>query len=179
MPAILLTGRPGCGKTTLIRKVLSALAVPAAGFYTEEVRHQGRRQGFDLITLDGRRVTLASVHSRSPQRVSKYGVELAALEVGVAAIVKGIGAARLIVVDEVGKMELFSPRFRQAVLAALDRGKPLLGSVMLAPHPFADELKRRPDVEVMELTEGNRPQIEARVVARLRALLGLPPAGQS
>src|SRR3990170_3204199 len=80
MPAILLTGRPGCGKTTLIRETVRALGVSASGFYTEEVRAGGRRLGFDLITLDGRRACLASVHSRSRLRVSKYGVEMDALD---------------------------------------------------------------------------------------------------
>jgi len=175
MPAILLSGRPGCGKTTLIRKLVQILAVPAVGFYTEEVRQKGRRQGFDLITLDGQRVTLASVHSHSLWRVSKYGVEVEALEdVGVAAIEEGMKAAQLLVIDEIGKMELFSPRFREAVLAALDSGKPVLGTVMLAAHPFADAVKRRADVEVVALAEHNRAQVEENVLAKLRAFIGQP-----
>src|SRR3990170_8149394 len=109
MAAILLTGRPGCGKTTLIREVVRSLDVPAGGFYTEEVRAAGRRLGFDLVTLDGRRACLASVNSRSRLRVSRYGVELAALDgLGTEAIRSGIAGASLIVIDEIGKMELHS-----------------------------------------------------------------------
>ncbi|NIR00928.1 MAG: AAA family ATPase, partial [Gemmatimonadales bacterium] len=100
----------------------------------------GRREGFALVTLDGRRATLASVRIRGPHRVSKYGVDVEALEsVGVPALEEASGA-RLLVVDEIGKMELLSPRFRDAVVRALDAGRPVLASIMLWSHPFADAL---------------------------------------
>ena len=154
--------------------MVEALDISAGGFYTEEVRSGGRRWGFGLITLDGRRVTLASADSGSPYRVSKYGVELAALdEAGAPAIEEAIASAQLIVVDEIGKMELFSQRFRRAVLAALDSGKPLLASIMLGPHPFADAVKGRPDVELVVLSETNRIQTAARVLSDLKRLLAI------
>ncbi len=80
MPTVLVTGPPGCGKTTLMRRAVAELGVPAAGFYTEEIRAAGRREGFALVTLDGRRATLASVRIRGPHRVSRYGVDVQALE---------------------------------------------------------------------------------------------------
>jgi nucleoside-triphosphatase len=167
--AFLLTGRPGCGKTTLIRRLVEGLGVPAGGFYTEEIRHGGRREGFALITLDGQTATLASVHTPSHRRVSKYGVDLEAIdEVGVPAIERATAASALVVIDEIGKMELFSNRFRQAVLSALESGKPILGSIMLVPHPWADAIKARPEVEVILLTEANRSQLQSDLLARLR-----------
>ncbi|MFQ6019934.1 MAG: nucleoside-triphosphatase, partial [Dehalococcoidia bacterium] len=154
------------------RNAVRALDVPAGGFYTEEVRARGRRQGFDLVTLDGRRTTLASVDSHGPVRVSKYGVELEALDgLGVPAVHSAITEARLIVIDEIGKMELYSEPFRQAVLAALDSGKPVLASIMLGPHPFADAVKRRQDVEVLAVTEENRARLAHYLLDRLRRLL--------
>jgi nucleoside-triphosphatase len=168
--AFLLTGRPGCGKTTLIRRLVEALDVPAGGFYTEEIRRGGRREGFALATLDGQTATLASVHSASRHRVSRYGVDLESIDgLGVPAIEQATAGADLIVIDEIGKMELFSNRFRQAVLSALESGKPVLASVMLAPHPWADAVKARPEVEVILLTEANRSQVQSDLLARLRA----------
>ena len=167
--AFLLTGRPGCGKTTLIRRLVEGLGVSAGGFYTEEIRRGGRREGFALVTLDGRTATMASVRSPSRHRVSKYGVDLESIdEVGVPAIERATTEAALVVIDEVGKMELFSNRFRQAVLSALESGKPVLGSIMLAPHPWADAVKARPEVEVILLTEANRSQVQSDLLTRLR-----------
>jgi len=171
--AFLLTGRPGCGKTTLIRRLVEGLGVPAGGFYTEEIRRGGRREGFALITLDGQTATLASVHTASRQRVSKYGVDLEAIDgVGVPAIERATARAALVVIDEIGKMELFSNRFRQAVLSALESGKPVLGTIMLAPHPWADAIKARPEVKVILLNESNRRLVETELLSSLRERLG-------
>ena len=170
--AFLLTGRPGCGKTTLIRRLVEGLGVSAGGFYTEEIRRGSRREGFALVTLDGRTATMASVHSPSRHRVSRYGVDLEAIDgVGVPAIERATAEAALVVIDEIGKMELFSNRFRQAVLSALESGKPILGSIMLTSHPWADAVKARPEVEIILLTESNRSQVQSDLPARFRGRL--------
>ena len=76
----LLTGTPGSGKTTAIRKIVSRLSCEVGGFYTEEIRESGRRTGFRLITLDGRQGVLAHVDIRRAPHISKYGVDLAVLD---------------------------------------------------------------------------------------------------
>ena len=181
MAAILLTGRPGSGKTTLVRRVLEAVQAPAGGFYTRETRGpDGRRTGFELVILDarlpdgqGRVATLAHVSIEGRPRVGRYGVDVAALErVGVPAIEAAVEAGRLVVIDEIGTMELLSAAFQRAVIEALRRHRTLFGTVMQAPHPFADELKAQPDTLLFELTEANREEVHALVEAQLRAALG-------
>ncbi len=176
MAAVLLTGRPGCGKTTLIRRVIDSLAVDADGFYTQEMRApDGRRRGFQIITLDGAAATLSSVDIRGPHRVGRYGVDLAGIDgVAVPAVRRAVERRCLVVVDEIGKMELFSPSFRRAVLEALDAGRCLLGTILLGPHPFADSIKARPDVRLIQLTEANRVEMRERVVSLVRACLNEP-----
>ena len=162
--ALLLTGPPGSGKTTLLRDALAGYPGRAVGFYTEEVREKGRRIGFDIVTLEGRRVPLARAGLASPHRVGRYGVDLSALEaVAVPALRSALKGADLAVVDEVGKMELLSPAFRTAVQDLLDSPVPLLGTVMLAPHPWADRLKADPRVEVLLLTPEGREAVRARL----------------
>ena len=86
---LLLTGRPGIGKTTVIKAVAKSLGQQAGGFYTEEIRGPGGRKGFRLVTLDGQEAVMAHVNlrGRGRPRVSRYGVDVAAIErVGVAAL---------------------------------------------------------------------------------------------
>jgi nucleoside-triphosphatase len=156
----LLTGKPGTGKTTLIRQAIAGPAIRAGGFYTEEIRSGGVRQGFRIVTLDGQQALLSHVDTHDRYRVGKYGVDIDNLEnTGVAAIERAIVDSDLIVIDEIGKMELFSARFGEAVLRAINSGKKVLGTIMLKPNDFADMIKQRPDVKVVEVTRDKHPQI--------------------
>ncbi len=158
----LLTGRPGTGKTSLIKQLVGGLKGRAGGFYTEEIRAGGMRLGFKLITISGDEAVLAHVDFHSQYRVGKYGVDVDGLErVGVPALTEAIGQCGVIVIDEIGKMELFSSRFREVVLEAIKSGQPVLGTIMLNSHPWADEIKRQPQVRLVEVTRANHYRVLA------------------
>jgi nucleoside-triphosphatase len=163
--AWLLTGRPGVGKTTCLGRALARLGVPAAGFVTEEVREGGERVGFALVTLDGRRGTLAHVGRRGGgPRVGKYRVDLETLEgLGVPAIGEALQRQALVVIDEIGKMEMASPAFRHAVEEALTGEAQVLGTILQARHPWADHIKRHPAVHLFPVTTDNRNELPERV----------------
>ena len=168
--AILLTGLPGSGKTTLIRRVVADLNTLAGGFYTQEIRGAGVRKGFEIVTLDGRRGILAHVDVRGRHRVGKYGVDLAALEVvGVAAIHAAIAAGSLVVIDEIGPMEILSEPFRRAVLAALESASPVLGTIVRRSTPFTDAIKARPGVTIIEVRPDNRTTLLPQIVELLQS----------
>ena len=167
--ALLLTGAPGTGKTTVIRQAISTSKANAGGFYTQELREGGARLGFEIVTLDGPRAVLAHVDTRGPQRVGKYGVDVAGLEgVAIPAMRRAIQECNIVAVDEIGKMELMSSSFGDALMEALDSGKPLLGSIMLQPHPFADRIKRDPRVQVVLVSRSNRQMVLGEVTRWLQ-----------
>ncbi len=156
---LLLTGRPGTGKTGLIEQAVSATKLAAGGFYTKEIRVGGTRQGFRIVTLDGRQAVLAHVAISSPCRVGRYKVDIDTLNaLATTALRSAMMDAELIVIDEIGKMELHSDPFCRATMEALQSGKRVLGTIMLNPHPFADEVKRHPQVDTIIVTRENHTE---------------------
>jgi nucleoside-triphosphatase len=179
---VLLTGPPGCGKTTVIRRVADGLTTSGAsvrGFWTEEVREGGTRTGFGVEAVSGRTGALARVGLTSPYRVGRYGVDLAAFEsVGVAEIEAALtdAAARrqtVLVIDEIGKMELFSERFRRAVQRSFTELPHVVATIMQRSHRVADALKSRSDVRLLAVTAQNRDDLPAQI---LSLVLSAPPA---
>jgi len=171
----LLTGQPGTGKTRIIKQAIAEMKGKAGGFYTEEIRSQGVRQGFKLITLEGQTAILAHINFHGPYRVSKYGVDVDSLDkVGVSALNQAAQECDLVVIDEIGKMELFSAKFREAVSNILNSGQRLLGTIMLSPNPYADAIKRQPQVNLVTVTRTNHQQ----VLEELRDWLNAPQSSK-
>ena len=159
---VLLTGRPGCGKTTLIKRVVNKLARPAGGFYTEEIRERGARVGFKIVTLDGKEALLAHVDLKTTERIGKYGLDLFALEtVGIEALRTAVRERQLVVIDEIGPMEIRSRIFREVVNEALDSpdASGILATISARSFPFTDAIKKRPDVTLIEVRPRNRDQL--------------------
>lgn len=159
-PKTLLTGRPGVGKTTLVKKIIDRMpSVSMDGFYTKEIRAKGTRLGFELQGLSGHRRVLAHVDVTGPNRVGKYGVDTAGFERYLA----GSNLLRpdidLIVIDEIGKMELFSNMFRGLVLELLNTDKHLLATIAFKGGGFIRAVKQRSDVHLFEITPENRDRL--------------------
>lgn len=171
---ILITGNPGVGKTTLIRDIISKLNISAGGFYTAEVRDEnGKRWGFKIISLDGQEDVLASVDIISPHRVGKYCVNAEAMDrVGVPAVRDALEHDEVVVIDEIGRMELTSKGFRDVVAQALDSPKPVLGTVAIKNIHFAKKAREREDTRVIRLTRANFLEIET-YVKRLLERMGM------
>jgi len=162
---LLVTGVPGSGKTTIMKKVAAALSGKRIrGFVTGEIREAGRRVGFELSMFTGDKRLLAHIDIDSRDRVGRYGVDVATLdEITEEALVRDDGTD-IYLVDEIGKMECFSKKFRAAMRGLLDSGRPLVATVALRGGGFIAEVKGRAGVEIWEVTKANRNEMPARIL---------------
>jgi len=172
MKKILLTGPPRIGKTTIIKKVahyLQRSGCPLRGFYTEEIRDKQRRVGFKLVTFQGIEKILAHVSLKSPYRVSKYGVDIHALE-EVLDLIYPIDSEELVIIDEIGKMERFSEKFKNMILDLLKLRNPFLGTIALKGDPFIRSVKNMSGIRLILVNTENRNQLPLSLKEELLSL---------
>jgi nucleoside-triphosphatase len=162
---ILITGPPGIGKTTLI-KILSG-KLPhshSAGFYTEEIREKGVRKGFALMSLNGAKSILSHVDIKGPYRIGKYGVDVTNFEKFLDTLSFLEPETDLIIVDEIGKMECFSGKFKKLVMQLLDSRKSVIATIAYAGEGFIEAVKRRDDVKLFVMTQINRDALASEIL---------------
>ena len=161
MKNILLEGRSGIGKTTVMQSLAAQLSqsYTLGGFLTTEIRQDGQRVGFRLETFAGDVVTLAHIDFPIGARVGKYRVDQTVFErIGVNGLQRALQESQILLIDEIGKMELLSGRFQQVVWQCLDSAIPTIATIMQKPHPFVERVKARKDIRLVQLTHDNREQ---------------------
>jgi len=164
---ILITGKPGIGKTTVIKKVAGKLGENAVGFYTEELRNEkGKREGFKVVTLDGKEGVLASKKMHSSYRVGSYGVNIKEFEnLVVPVLEKALHENKVVIIDEIGKMELFSKKFVSVVEKLFSSDKNIIATVPVKNvHPVVKWIKERPDTVLIQVDYKNRDELPEKIV---------------
>jgi nucleoside-triphosphatase len=170
---LFVTGQPGVGKTSVLLRVIDALKAKGydvRGMITREIREQGTRVGFEIIDLYmGQKGWLAHVNQSSGPRIGKYRVNLDDLKnIGVNSILNAIKNADVIIIDEIGPMELFSQAFKDVILQAIDSTKPLIGTIHFkAQNALINAIKARNDVEILEVTNENRQSMHNIIIAKV------------
>ena len=143
-----------------------------AGFYTEEIREGRERAGFALVGLDGRRGILSHVRFPGPHQVGRYGVDIAGFEAFLQGLRADTPGLHLMVIDEIGKMECLSRRFRSFLGERLDSPVPLLATIALRGTPPIEQIKRRPDVRVITMSIEDREEKFREVLGEVLRLVG-------
>lgn len=167
---IFLTGAPSSGKTTVIKKVIQGLNIPANGFYTQEERVEGKRVGFIMKTLDGDSGYLAHQDITSEFHIRRYGVSLENIERVAVPSIQPV-ENNIIILDEIGKMECFSDIFKEAALNALDSQNTVIGTITFGGDDFIRSVKKRDDIEITEVTSDNRDRLPGIILGKVSKLL--------
>ncbi len=169
---ILLTGLPGCGKTTAIMKVIDALSCEkVAGFYTQEIRQNNIRKGFGWKRLDGAEGTLAHIKIKGQFKVGKYGVDVKCFEKSVVPVLDIEQTdVELFVIDEIGKMECFSEKFISAVRRLFASDNSVLATVAQKGKGLISEVKNYPDAQLFHLSQSSRDKTIAEILQALSFL---------
>jgi nucleoside-triphosphatase len=171
---VFLTGIPSIGKSTVVRIVAERIqreGVKVGGMTTADLRSGSTRVGFEIRDLlTGNAGVLAHVNQTTGPRIGKYRVKSEDLDkLGAESILSAVKHADLIVIDEVGPMELTSHAFKDAVQAALSCGKPLLGTVHRnAQDPLVQSIRTDRAIEVIEVTNENRDMLPSVLLERLK-----------
>ncbi len=170
---LILTGAPGVGKTTVLTKTVDALrtkGVSVGGMVTREVRENNVRVGFEILDLtNNQHGWLAHVNGQGGPQVGKYHVNLDNLDkIGTIAIIQALEKCSAIAIDEIGPMELYSQKFKQAVAQALESKKLVITVVHgKAKDQLVTQVKRRVDAEIFNVTFSNRETLPEKLISRV------------
>lgn len=166
---VFITGPPRCGKSTLMEKLVARIEKPTTGFFTQQITVKGQRVGFSITTLDGKEGTLAHVNMNGRCKVGKYTVNLQDLDQIAVPSMLPSAPGDVVVIDEVGKMECFSPIFKQVLMRLLDSEHPVIGSIAQKGDRFIEEIKARDDVVLFRITLENRdtPELFSQLLAAI------------
>ncbi|CAO1414075.1 unnamed protein product [Diamesa serratosioi] len=185
---ILITGMPGVGKTTIIKKLLNDLTtnnIQCKGFYTEEKRNPNNvRIGFNVTKTDGVEGTLARISFSSeiidpPKtgtkfQVSKYVVYVNEFENMCLKLVDCEEENAIIIIDEVGKMELLSKEFESAI-GNLLKSKKNLRVIATIPlkfnHTSIKDMKKHKNSNLFNVTNVNRDNVYLAILEDVRKRL--------
>jgi nucleoside-triphosphatase len=166
---ILISGLPGVGKTTIVMRLAEILRpFCPVGFYTSEIREGGTRKGFELVSLDGKKQVFSHIGIKSRFRVGRYGVDIDAFDEFLDTVDLLGNVNRLIIIDEIGKMECLSGKFKDLVVRVLDSDKPVIAVIALKGVEIIRTIKNRADVETFEVTPRNREALVAEILAALK-----------
>jgi nucleoside-triphosphatase len=166
----LLAGNPGVGKTSAVLRIVESLKAKGysvGGMVSREARVGRDRVGFEILNLStGKKGWLAHVAQNEGPQVGRYKVNIEDLDaIGVEAITSALTASDVIVIDEIGPMELHSEKFREAAMKAAESSKLLLGVIhWKATDPLLERIKDRGDSEVRVVTIENRENLPVLVV---------------
>jgi nucleoside-triphosphatase len=169
---ILITGRPGVGKTTLVQHLYNQLSeFQIAGFFTSEIREKGIRQGFYISTFNGHNRILAHKNFPSLHRLGSYNVDIPVLEAVISLLKNQKPVPDIWLIDEIGKMESLSPEFRQFIEQLLNSSIPFSATISISAAGWIEQIRQRTDVQLFNVNESNRDHLYFKIADLLAGIV--------
>jgi nucleoside-triphosphatase len=170
---VLLTGEPRVGKTTILKKIIKMLGESnCIGFYTEEIRDEFDRIGFDCVSLDGRRKRIADINFKSDIRMGRYGIDIEAFEdIALQAINIPSNSNKIIIIDEIGPIQFLSTRFKEEINNILTCPNCVIGTIFYNMHPNIDEIKKISGIKFYTITNESRDTIIENIFNHVQGLV--------
>ena len=164
---ILLTGKPRAGKTTALKTIINMIGKNrCGGFYTEEVREDGNRIGFDCVSLNGEVSRISDINFESDKKVGRYSVNVENFEkISLDAIDFAIKNKEVVIVDEIGPMQLLSAKFKKELEKLFKAKKIVVGTIFFDSYPIVDDIKKNLEVRLITITNDNRDDIPQQVLS--------------
>jgi len=160
---------PRSGKSTLLKKIIQQFD-NKVGFVTNEVRKDGERIGFEIETNAGEKSMLANVDFKTNFKVSRYFVDIENLDLMISKV-ENFEKNDFLFLDEIGQMELFSEKFKVLVEKYLDSTNICIATLSkIYSNEFIEDIKRRNDIFLIEITESNRDEKEKYLETLLRKI---------
>jgi nucleoside-triphosphatase len=157
MKNILITGQPGAGKTTIIKRLCVIFKeFNPAGFITSEIIEDENKVGFEVVNLFGDSRVIAHTKIKGKVSIGKYKVDIRAFDDFLEKTFSKEKKTGLYVIDEIGKIECASKKFTRLVPELMDASKPVIAALADKGVGLISEIKKREDIALFEITEQNR-----------------------
>lgn len=169
---VLLSGEPRVGKTTALKKIIQMVGEHnCIGFYTEEVRDEFDRVGFDCVNLDGRRLRIADVNLHSDVRMGRYGIDIEAFEEFALKSLSIANTSKFFIIDEIGPIQFLSSKFKLHINNILTGQYFIIGTIFYNTHPDIDKIKNTPGIKIYTMTRENNDTILKSVFHEIQRLI--------
>jgi len=175
-----ITGFPGSGKTTILNNIVNDLKTNIKnlnlyGFFTSEIREKEIRVGFSIENYEGKKGILSHINYEVGPNVGKYRVNLKDFEdIGISTLINALkdSKCKLIVIDEIGKMELFHPDFLKILDKIIVSDKIVLATISYKLTELLKKFKNKSDTCIFNLEKtpkdsSERKELKEKIVKNI------------
>lgn len=168
---ILLSGEPRVGKTTALKKIIQTIgSEKCVGFFTEEVKVDNNRIGFDCVSLNGERRRIADINYSTDVRIGRYGIDVKGFDDFLKKIFNEKYKNKILIIDEIGPIQFLSTSFKNKIIDIMSSSNFIVGTIYYKAHTEIDEIKKLHNINIYSLTIENRDSIVNEIIGYIDSI---------